>query len=150
MKKLACIMFITILSLNISYASDEAEGLTDTENVIYFDDVELDVDSDVVIEDISKNLENVEITTDNSENSTIDVEKLLGDLILTSNYTYYYGDLCPHCLNVDEYLTENDLYNKLNITKKEVWNDIKNAEEMKITLERLGLDVEKSGVPFIV
>jgi hypothetical protein len=47
-------------------------------------------------------------------------------------------------------LTETNGYNKLNITKKEVWNNETNSLEMTQTIKRLGLDITKVGVPFIV
>ena len=35
---------------------------------------------------------------------------------------YFYGDTCPHCVKVDEYFSENGIYDKYEITKLEFSN----------------------------
>jgi glutaredoxin len=130
MKKIVYLVFgliIFMIYFNLTYTSNTWE-------------IELNIDTN--------NTENVIFTDMETNYNTSDPTNVLN--IKESSYIYYYGQWCDHCANVDEYLAENDLYNKLNITKKEVWSNAKNAEEMEKDLKRLGLDVAKSGVPFIV
>lgn len=64
--------------------------------------------------------------------------------------TYYYWETCPYCQQLNKYLTEVDWYNKLNIDKREVWNNKENALKMTEDLKRLGLENAKTWVPFLV
>lgn len=63
-------------------------------------------------------------------------------------YIYYYGEGCGYCTELDYYLKQTDGYNKLDITKKEVWSNKEHALEM--TQKAKELWVERVGVPFIV
>lgn len=64
--------------------------------------------------------------------------------------TYYYWETCPYCQQLNKYLTEVDWYNKLNIDKREIWNNKENALKMTEDLKRLGLENAKTWVPFLV
>lgn len=153
--------------LGVSYGAEEIEETTlkdiweveintNVDDIIYVEETWVFNENADVVEIVNvsvgantgEDLDNVPITMETSStdvNNFIDISN-----IKESSYIYYYGQWCNHCTNVDEYLTENDLYNKLNITKKEVWSNAGNAEEMKKDLRRLGLDVAKSWVPFII
>ena len=62
---------------------------------------------------------------------------------------YYYGNTCPHCKEVSDYIDKNDLMNKLPITKKEVYENTQNANEMIAAAKECGLDTNSIGVPFV-
>jgi len=62
---------------------------------------------------------------------------------------YYYGQNCPHCQNVSEFLDENKISEKVNFSKKEVSYDKKNAEEFGKKAEKCGLEKEEIGVPLL-
>lgn len=66
-----------------------------------------------------------------------------------SKIVYYYGAECPHCKDVLAYLDEKDIYTKVDFTKKEVWHDKKNGEELVQAALKCGLDPSKIGVPFV-
>lgn len=65
--------------------------------------------------------------------------------------TYYYGQTCPYCQNLNRYLESVDGYSKLNIDKREVWHNKENAQKMSEDIKRLGLENNANiWVPFLV
>ncbi|OGI21844.1 MAG: hypothetical protein A2808_02775 [Candidatus Moranbacteria bacterium RIFCSPHIGHO2_01_FULL_55_24] len=62
---------------------------------------------------------------------------------------YYYGEECPHCKVINEFLEKNDVASKVSFTKKEVWHDQENSAEMQARAESCGLDKNQIGVPFV-
>ncbi len=66
-----------------------------------------------------------------------------------SDITYYYGNTCPHCKEVADWISENKIDEKLKIVKKEVYDNISNAAELKLAAQKCGLDTNSIGVPFL-
>ncbi|MDP2091093.1 MAG: hypothetical protein Q8K30_05875 [Candidatus Gracilibacteria bacterium] len=66
-----------------------------------------------------------------------------------ADYVYYYGITCPHCVNVTDYFSENDIMNKYKIEKREVWENDDNYKIFEVVLSDLGIADEKKGVPFM-
>lgn len=64
--------------------------------------------------------------------------------------TYYYWDTCPYCQRLNAYLEKVDWYSKLNIDKREVYNNKDNSLRMTEDLKRLGLQNAKTWVPFLI
>lgn len=62
---------------------------------------------------------------------------------------YYYGAECPHCKDVLAYFDENDIYNKVKFTKKEVWHNKANGEELRNAALKCGMNPSNIGVPFV-
>lgn len=62
---------------------------------------------------------------------------------------YYYGAECPHCKDVLTYLEENDIYNKVDFVKKEVWHNKSNGEELRNAALKCGMNPSNIGVPFV-
>jgi glutaredoxin len=62
---------------------------------------------------------------------------------------YYYGDGCPHCDDVQEFLNESGIGFGEDLAKKEVWNNSANQREMLARAESCGLDQSRIGVPFL-
>ena len=54
----------------------------------------------------------------------------LANLPKPENYEFYVGDGCPHCENVEEFLSSWDKKDKITIETKEVRNNRVNAEIM--------------------
>ena len=89
----------------------------------------------------------------------IGVMVLLGFGIYSSNrnaqieaksYILYYGDTCPHCKDVDEFIKANDLMTKLPIVRKEVYQNQGNAQELTGKAKECGLDTTNGvGVPLL-
>ncbi len=66
-----------------------------------------------------------------------------------SEITYYYGNTCPHCKEVESWIEENKIDEKLKIIKKEVYDNPSNAAELRLAAQKCGLDTTAIGVPFL-
>ncbi|HBB04497.1 TPA: hypothetical protein DCZ39_06495 [Patescibacteria group bacterium] len=65
-------------------------------------------------------------------------------------YILFYGNGCPHCANVEEYIKDNDLTKKFDLVKKEVFFNKTNLIELDGYLEKHKLTYDKIGVPFLI
>jgi hypothetical protein len=66
-----------------------------------------------------------------------------------SEMILFYGDTCPHCKNVDEFMVANKIEGKIEFRKLEVYNNQGNAQLLTQTAKNCGLDTTKGvGVPF--
>lgn len=63
--------------------------------------------------------------------------------------TYFYGEECPHCQRVSEFLTSNNVADKVVFEKREVWHDSKNARQMNDAVKLCQLSVQDVGVPMV-
>ncbi len=61
----------------------------------------------------------------------------------------FYGDGCPHCADVEKYIDENNIVQKVSFEKLEVWNNKQNAQIMKKAARICKLNETKIGVPFL-
>lgn len=66
-----------------------------------------------------------------------------------SSIVLYYGDGCPHCAIVDEFVKENKVEEKVPHEKKEVYYNKKNADELASRAKTCGLPTNSIGVPFL-
>ncbi len=82
--------------------------------------------------------------TTNSEENTIPEE------ISDYSYTYYYGQGCAYCANVDRYMNSVDWFERVDIQKIEVYGSDENRQAMLADWERLWLPVNQIGVPFLI
>lgn len=62
---------------------------------------------------------------------------------------YYYGEGCPHCKVIQEFIDANKIGEKVSFTKKEVWSNRENAREMGRRAKACGVQPEGMGVPFV-
>ena len=62
---------------------------------------------------------------------------------------YYYGEGCPHCKVINEFLTQYNIADKFSFEKKEVWNNQANASELSRRAKVCGIQPEGMGVPFV-
>lgn len=66
-----------------------------------------------------------------------------------SEMILFFGDTCPHCKNVEEYITANNVKAKLNFKELEVYNNKTNAALLTAKAKNCGLDTTQGvGVPF--
>ena len=65
------------------------------------------------------------------------------DLIL------YYGDTCPHCQVVEDFLAQNGIVAKVNFEQKEVFDNRDNNKELAQKAELCKINLENAGVPFL-
>ncbi|MEI6529616.1 MAG: hypothetical protein WCN88_04485 [Candidatus Falkowbacteria bacterium] len=61
----------------------------------------------------------------------------------------FFGDTCPHCKNVDDFISANDVRNKLKFQELEVYNNKDNAAQLAATAKKCEIDTSAGiGVPF--
>ena len=66
-----------------------------------------------------------------------------------ASIVYYYGRECPHCKDLEKFLEENKIAEKVSFAKKEVWHNAKNSAEMQKRADACGVKKEGMGVPFV-
>jgi len=66
-----------------------------------------------------------------------------------SQIVLFYGDGCPHCAIVEEYIKENKIQDKISFTQKEVYYNQGNAKELEEKAKICGLPTDSIGVPFL-
>jgi len=78
-----------------------------------------------------------------SQTAKTETNPLLGKNIL------FYGDTCPHCKIVEQYISDNQILNKMPLAQKEVYKNQTNAAEMVVAARACGLSQNDLGVPFL-
>lgn len=69
---------------------------------------------------------------------------------LPANLTYYWGEGCPHCARVEEFLSTWVKKDALKIDKKEVWGNSANARELEARYEYCKItNPSEMGVPLL-
>lgn len=67
-----------------------------------------------------------------------------------SAIVYYYGEGCPHCKVVNDFLEANpQVKEKVTFEKKEVWSNKQNAAEMERRAKTCNIGSDSLGVPFL-
>lgn len=62
---------------------------------------------------------------------------------------FFYGDTCPHCKNVEDYMAQNNIRERLKFQELEVYNNKSNARLLGEKAKECGLDTSQGiGVPF--
>jgi len=61
----------------------------------------------------------------------------------------YYGNTCPHCKEVEDFIAKNNIKDKIKLVEKEVYQDQNNAQEMGEAAKKCGLQTDSVGVPFL-
>jgi hypothetical protein len=77
--------------------------------------------------------------------------------VLPAGIVLFYGDGCPHCKNVDDFVAANNITQKVSFTKLEVPFGLNTSPEMLANAaaaaqkaQSCGLDVSKGvGIPFL-
>jgi glutaredoxin len=59
---------------------------------------------------------------------------------------FYWGNNCPHCETVREFITKNDLSQKINITQKEVYENEDNQKELVAIVNQYCPDLNNGGI----
>ncbi|MGB9609174.1 MAG: hypothetical protein ACPL3E_02240 [Minisyncoccia bacterium] len=66
---------------------------------------------------------------------------------LGNKLIYFYGQGCPHCAKVDEFLKSNPP--KFNLEKKEVYYNQSNQKDLMAAAQNCGFKTIQIGVPFL-
>lgn len=62
---------------------------------------------------------------------------------------FYYGETCPHCVNVERFMKDKGVESKYGVVKKEIYKNAANKEEMAKRAAICGLDPANLVVPFL-
>ena len=90
----------------------------------------------VLLQNKENNLPNNNITQDNQQ-------------IEQSQIILFYGDGCPHCAIVEEYIKENNINDKISFAQKEVYYNQSNAKELEAKAKICELPTDSIGVPLL-
>jgi len=66
-----------------------------------------------------------------------------------SQIILFYGDGCPHCAIVEDYIKENNIKEKLSFEEKEVYYNQNNANDLAQKAQICGISTDSIGVPFL-
>lgn len=61
----------------------------------------------------------------------------------------FYGNTCPHCQELDEWLKANNIETHFPLIHKEVYQDKANAGQLGTTAQSCGLNTDSIVVPFL-
>ena len=74
---------------------------------------------------------------------------LWGRLSAKPEMILFFGDTCPHCKNVEAFISANNIRSKLEFQELEVYNNKTNAALLAQKAKQCGLDTSAGiGVPF--
>ncbi len=65
------------------------------------------------------------------------------------NTILFYGDTCPHCAKVEEYIAENNTKDKIGLAEKEVYKNTDNAKILNEKAKKCDIKENEIGVPFL-
>ncbi len=84
----------------------------------------------------------ITVNTNNTEISTVATP--LNDSIIL-----FFGITCPHCEDVEDWIEQNSIDEKITIERKEVYQNTTNARELTKVAEGCGINTNSVGVPFL-
>lgn len=61
----------------------------------------------------------------------------------------FYGEGCPHCKNVDDFIAQNGIKDKVKFENLEVWYNKDNQAIIGQVAQKCGVDSKQVGVPFL-
>jgi hypothetical protein len=61
----------------------------------------------------------------------------------------FYGDGCPHCENVDDFVSQNKIEDKVSFTRLEVWYNKDNQNILAQVVQKCGTQTDQVGIPFL-
>ncbi len=73
-----------------------------------------------------------------------------GTFAFAQDYILFYGNWCPHCAKVQQYIKDNKLSQKLDLKQKEVFFNKTNLTEFNGYLTKYHLTYDTIGVPFLI
>lgn len=66
-----------------------------------------------------------------------------------SGIILFYGDGCPHCKIVDDFIAENKIEEKVKFSRLEVFNNTAGAKVLRDRAQACGISANQIGVPFL-
>ena len=61
----------------------------------------------------------------------------------------YYGQDCPHCKNVEKFIEDNKIADKVKFSQKEIQYNLNNSREFLAKAKECGINQNEAGVPFV-
>jgi hypothetical protein len=61
----------------------------------------------------------------------------------------FYGDGCPHCKNVDDFIAQNKIEDKVQFQRLEVWYNQDNQNILGQVVRKCNIKDDQVGVPFL-
>ncbi len=83
-----------------------------------------------------------------NENSSINLNPSI-EISESEGIILFYGDGCPHCVIVEEYLDENKISEQVSYVMKEVYYNKNNSNELGEKAIACGMSTKSIGVPFL-
>lgn len=68
---------------------------------------------------------------------------------MPSGMILFYGEGCPHCKNVDDFVSQNKIEDKVKFTRLEVWYDKDNQIRLAQAAQKCNITSSEVGVPFL-
>ena len=68
---------------------------------------------------------------------------------ITSNIILFYGRECPHCLDLEKFIEENKIAEKVQFDRLEIFHNSKNRAVLTEKAQICGVDNAKVGVHFL-
>lgn len=62
---------------------------------------------------------------------------------------FFYGDGCPHCASVEDYITKNNIEPKVTFSRREVWRNKENLELLVKLASGCGIAQQDMRVPML-
>jgi len=79
--------------------------------------------------------------------------KVVGNAVtptpLPAGIVLFYGQGCPHCVDVDDFIKANNIDQKVKYTKMEVWYNQSNAALLGQVAQKCNITSGTVGVPFL-
>jgi glutaredoxin len=67
----------------------------------------------------------------------------------SSTIVLFYGEGCPHCAKVEQFIKENRIKEKIAFEEKEVYFNKENAKQLGEVAKKCGFNENEIGVPFL-
>jgi glutaredoxin len=68
---------------------------------------------------------------------------------LPTGIVLFYGQGCPHCKDVEDFISQNKIEDKVKITRLEVWYNKNNQATLGEVVQKCGISASSVGVPFL-
>lgn len=68
---------------------------------------------------------------------------------LPQGIVLFYGQGCPHCKDVEDFISQNNIKSKVNFTELEVWYNKSNAALLGQVAQKCSITSDQVGVPFL-
>lgn len=70
-------------------------------------------------------------------------------VVMPEGIILFYGEGCPHCKIVDDFITENKIEEKVSFSRMEVWSNKDNQQVLLKAAQICNLNTDSIGVPFL-